>query len=229
MNPLATARALQLRTHQDLCLTPPDQELLDLVLTGPADPDHYAALALLDTQVASGQYEPTGFYGFSDLSKGHDGYVHWKGRHVEHYSFDDVGRERLAAQELVRRCQTLEALGFPVNGRTVLDRACYEAEPGTPWRLALTRYYGFFESSDGTVGAFYLTQPADPARTVVALGQVNGEPFRQYFAGGYEAFHGLEQQGLLALSAQPDHVAAVSRLGRLGFTPAALDDWLQTP
>lgn len=58
------------------------------------------------------------------LTKDGEGYVYWKGRHVEHYSFErsDEGREReeQAARDLIRCCEFLESIGVVPTARTAI-------------------------------------------------------------------------------------------------------------
>ncbi len=58
------------------------------------------------------------------LTQDGEGYVYWKGAHVEHYSFrhDDRENEVAAAHELAKRCLFLESLGVPVNANTAIWR-----------------------------------------------------------------------------------------------------------
>lgn len=51
------------------------------------------------------------FHGIEELERRSDGYVYWKGAHVEHYTFRDEGEEAAAAHELAGRCRHLESIG----------------------------------------------------------------------------------------------------------------------
>ncbi len=59
------------------------------------------------------------FHEIAELTRDGEGYVYYKGAHVEHYSFSAeeraAGREAEAARELAARCRHLEALGVPVT------------------------------------------------------------------------------------------------------------------
>ena len=72
-------------------------------------------------RVVDGSYDHTKvwFHGIEHLTRDHDGYVLWRGRIVEHYSFTDYDREHAAAVALAERCRSLEARGIPVTGATV--------------------------------------------------------------------------------------------------------------
>jgi len=68
-------------------------------------------------QVEAGYKKPW-FHGIEHMTRDHEGYIYWKGKHVEHYSFygpkawEEEGKE---AQELARRCRHLESIGVEVN------------------------------------------------------------------------------------------------------------------
>lgn len=66
----------------------------------------------------------TFFLDIENLTKDGEGYVYWKGVHVEHYSFryEQATEERAAAEGLARRCQHLESIGIPVGSGTVTWR-----------------------------------------------------------------------------------------------------------
>lgn len=55
-----------------------------------------------------------------NLVRDAQGFVYYKGRHVEHYSFTDEARELAAANELEAHCQHLEAIGAPVNSNSAI-------------------------------------------------------------------------------------------------------------
>lgn len=60
-----------------------------------------------------------------NLTQDAEGYVYWKGRQVEHYSYrsgesGDNERERTAALELTRRCKHIETLGLNVTTSTAI-------------------------------------------------------------------------------------------------------------
>jgi hypothetical protein len=59
-------------------------------------------------------------YGDSRLTKDGQGYVHWKGTAVEHYSHGAVEEELNDARSLIARCEHLEWLGIPVNTDTAV-------------------------------------------------------------------------------------------------------------
>lgn len=63
------------------------------------------------------------FHGIENLTQDHDGYVYWKGKVVEHFTFrdddvacsdDNVGVGKRAAQRVAERCKYLESMGVPL-------------------------------------------------------------------------------------------------------------------
>ncbi|MEJ8837615.1 hypothetical protein [Ramlibacter sp. AN1133] len=98
--------------------------------------------------VADGSYVKPWLHGVENLSKDHDGYVKWRGRVVEHYSFRDDEGERAAAQQLGECCRFLEAKGRPVRSMEVM-KAYDEANHGQG--LGLGRWLVVWHT--GTQGA----------------------------------------------------------------------------
>lgn len=70
--------------------------------------------AYLKAQMAEG-----GFHGLKHLYRSSDGYVHWKGQNIEHYSFSDSFKESNAAVVLAAQCAHLESLGQAVHGASL--------------------------------------------------------------------------------------------------------------
>lgn len=58
-------------------------------------------------------------HGIEELTKDGEGYVYWRGVHVEHYSFgwseDGQARKAESAAHLAACCRHIEALGIPVT------------------------------------------------------------------------------------------------------------------
>jgi hypothetical protein len=190
------------------------------------------ALDELHAMVLSGNYSSSRawFHHIEHLTQDHEGYVYWKGRHVEHYSFSDGVREKAAAEKLALACRTLELKGFPVTARNAAEDACLEAPADTPWKLALQNYYSFFENKEQVVGIFYHRQartagavPGVPFCPVISVTMTEGKVEVTPHEGAYEAFHALHNKGLHALSAQPSYTELVGRLTRMAVAPALLE------
>ncbi len=75
-------------------------------------------------EVTAGRYQKPYLHGIEFLTINHEGLVHWRGKHVEHYdisfALSDKGKE--AAQELAKRCRHLEQKGVEVNVTNVVWR-----------------------------------------------------------------------------------------------------------
>jgi hypothetical protein len=61
-------------------------------------------------------------YADPQLTKDGQGYIYWKGIHVEHYSHSDPSKELADAEELIRRCEHLESLGVIVSSGSAVWR-----------------------------------------------------------------------------------------------------------
>lgn len=67
-------------------------------------------------------YRPVWFHGVEHLTIDHEGFVSWRGHHIEHFNFSYAYTDRAAKYclELEQRCKKLEAEGKPVNTTTVV-------------------------------------------------------------------------------------------------------------
>ena len=95
-------------------LSPQHLKLIEMSVNGFANDEGLAELERIYQLVKSNQYVDW-FHGIEHLTKDHEGYVYWKGQHVEHYSFRNYEEEEIAAQDLKECCIHLEKLGVPVN------------------------------------------------------------------------------------------------------------------
>lgn len=71
------------------------------------------------------EYIPYGTGELEHLTRDWDGYIYWKGQHVEHFSFsgdDRFEKEMAACLELKARCEHLESIGVRVACNTVIWR-----------------------------------------------------------------------------------------------------------
>lgn len=60
------------------------------------------------------------FYGIENLFKDDNGYVYWRGKQIEHYSYRDYEAEEAAAQKLAETCRRLEAQGIQVTAASYI-------------------------------------------------------------------------------------------------------------
>lgn len=72
----------------------------------------------LHEDVVSGNYEPSGFCGFSNITMDHEGYIYYKGTHVEHYSHSLTDEENpntiQTVKELNEMCERFEREGIRI-------------------------------------------------------------------------------------------------------------------
>jgi hypothetical protein len=205
--------------------------LVQAAVNGNLSETGIAAFEQLHQSVISGAYmqEYHWLHGIEHLTKDGQGYVYWKGQHVEHYSFSDTDREATAAHKLAEKCHKLEAIGFPVNGRTALSKDCYEAPAGTPWMTALCRYYAFFKDGNQTVGIFYRRHvKAGESEVVAAHKNAEGIHLTPY-PGAYEAYHALAGKGLTSAGIPNTYEETAALLEGTGLSGKELEEIINAP
>lgn len=221
-------------------LTPSDLSLVQSAANNQLTERGQEVFAALYQTVLSGEYtDPASskfpwFHGILHLTKDHQGYVYWKGKQVEHYSFQDRDKERAAAERLAANCQALEAKGFPVTARTAIGREFQEAPADTPWLRAMTRFYMFFDRGQGrTIGVFYRYCDNGEPFPVVSAYKENGEVKSTLHVGAYEAFHELEARlGAVKDQARVPHESyadIVDALEKTGMSPAEVNGLIGEP
>ncbi|MFC5512810.1 hypothetical protein ACFPOU_17035 [Massilia jejuensis] len=169
------------------------------------------------------------------LTKLTQGYVAWRGRNVEHFSFSDPEDELLAACRLASHCEMLEEKGFPVTARTCMNRLLFQQAPAdTPWLKTMTSYYAIFADQTGQARRCIFALPDHAA---VAIGVDDGQLAIAY---GYEAaewygtgslFHELQDQGLscCATYGGNEYDPLVSLFTQVGLTPHLVETVLAMP
>jgi hypothetical protein len=164
--------------------------------------------------------------GIPYLTKDSQGFVYWKGEQVEHYSYQEGSKESAAAGRLADRCRQLEAIDFPVNSRTVLFESCFGATTGTPWKLALQRYYAFFQLNGRIAAVFFRTTEAHSLRNkapAFAVWVEGGQVQVQDFENGYEAFHSLQDRGAVCARSKDSFADVQALLYQIGVSPQRLN------
>lgn len=104
-------------------LSPKDLWIIQESVNGNLNDKGWEYFADLHKRVTSGHYDKLKEYlfGVEHITKDHEGYVYFKGKHVEHYSFHgDWEGEKKAAQELQKRCLLLEKKGVEINTITAI-------------------------------------------------------------------------------------------------------------
>jgi hypothetical protein len=103
-------------THDGDRLSPPHLKLVESAVNGFLNEAGDVAFCELYALATSpGGYVAPWYHGIEHMIQDHEGYVYWKGRQVEHYSFREYDKAEIAAQELARRCRILESRGVEVN------------------------------------------------------------------------------------------------------------------
>lgn len=127
-------------------LSPHDLALVQFVANGGLDKlsqTGHERWGRLLRDLRTGAYRRSWLYGIEHLTQDHQGYVFWKGRQVEHYSFSDPDKGRAAAKELASVCRLLEHRGEEVTASAVsamFDRIFWATGPGLNYDKGLLFY-----------------------------------------------------------------------------------------
>ena len=99
-----------------------DMKLLESAVNGFLNEAGYQKFKELYSQVIAGDYTLPWLHGIEHLTLDQEGYVYWKGQHVEHYDIPWAYSEKakLQAEELARRCKILEEQGKEINSVTAI-------------------------------------------------------------------------------------------------------------
>lgn len=147
--PIDMALAILRGSNDGDDLSPEDLRLTELAANSLLNEQGLARLADLHSRVTQKCYVRPWLHNIEHLHKDHQGYVYWKGVHVEHYSFSNAQAEREAALGLAQRCKDLENIGLTPNTRTALlaDRLIAYGK-GHPWLPILSEsLYGCLETA----------------------------------------------------------------------------------
>lgn len=103
-------------------LAPEHLKLLELVVNNQLNEQGIEEFRNLHHQVLHGEYQKPWLQGVEHLTRDHEGYVYWKGHHIEHWSGDLPYSEKgkTDAQELARRCRRLESQGIVPDAVSVI-------------------------------------------------------------------------------------------------------------
>lgn len=104
------------KTNDGDDLSPRHLYLLECAVNGYLNEYGEKEFAKLYTSIINETYEDW-FHGIKYLTIDHEGYVFWKGKHVEHYtlSWAYSSEAKKQAQELAKRCSWLEDQGIEIN------------------------------------------------------------------------------------------------------------------
>lgn len=109
------------RTNDGDDLSPKHLWLVEVAVNGGLSELGKEAFDDLHKTVMAGTYKPPWFHDIEGLTINHNGYVFWRGKEVEHYSFNDPEASKKAATRLARKCLAMEAAGIPITIGSVLN------------------------------------------------------------------------------------------------------------
>ena len=217
-------------------LSPTDLHLVEIAANNRLSDRGQELFDTLYQNVSSGDYtNPQSsaypwFHGIQHLSRDHEGYVYWKGKHVEHYSYQNREEECAAAHRLAARCRMLESKGFPVNSRTAISDMFEQVPADTPWLRALTRFHTFFDKGDGkAIGVFYRNCAENEQLPVVSAFKEDGEVKSVLHVGAYEAFHAIQSETIRSTSPHDTYEHVLAMLQKTGLSPAEVNHLIGEP
>jgi hypothetical protein len=208
------------KTDDGDSLTPLDLTLVQNAVNGYLSEAGEVAFADLYRQVADGTYAENTrwFHQIEHLTRDHQGYVYWKGKRVEHFSYSDADREAEGAARLAAKCLALEANGLGVNGRTATNPDCYTAPVDTPWKIGLTRYYSFFKKDQQAMAIFYPANPKPGESGVVGAYKDKDGIHLLPYEGAYEGFHAALAAGWESAGVSQSYAETADLLSATGLT-----------
>lgn len=233
------AIAILQKTQDGNQLSPGHLSLVEAAANGHLTPAGEKTFAEVHKAVAEDRYVRPWLHGVAHLTKDHLGYVLWRNKGVEHFSFSDPQAEKAAAIDLAERCLSVESRGFPVNGRTISSFSPFvDAPADTPWLQTMLRYYTVFERDgkcrwlvlnldEGAVAMSVLDRRDTDELVLPASSQ--GEIMTRYalsdeFHGGaYTMFHALQAEGLKSNGDRLHTYAGfIGCMNEAGITPEAV-------
>lgn len=110
------------KTRDGEDLAPEHLYLLQCAVNGELNEKGVEFFTQICNDVEAGNYSKPWLYGVENLTQDHEGYVYWRDKHVEHYSFDNVDEGKRAAEELAERCRHLESIDVEVSNRNAIWR-----------------------------------------------------------------------------------------------------------
>jgi hypothetical protein len=109
-------------TNDGSRLAPKHLYLLQLVINGDASEYGMKEFEKLHEQVMAGTYSKDVVWhmGVEHVTKDHEGYIYYKGHHVEHFSHYNGRDELIATIQLAQTCELLESKGVELNTVTAV-------------------------------------------------------------------------------------------------------------
>jgi len=92
------------------------------------------ALKDLFEEVKGGNFQKPFFHGIQNMTQDQEGFIYWKGKQVEHYSFSDWEEEEFSARELAEVIKDLEKINVKVTSGNVLEHFDIFRENHPEWK-----------------------------------------------------------------------------------------------
>lgn len=96
-------------------LAPVDLKVIEVAVNGYLSEAGEVYFIGLYKRVTKETYKKPWLHGVEHVTKDHQGYVYWKDKEVEHYSFRDSEAEAKATQWLAEACLLLESQGREIT------------------------------------------------------------------------------------------------------------------
>ena len=100
------------KTHDGDNLSPNHLKLLENAINGFLNENGLKVFNELYKKIIKDGYTKPWFMGLENFTQDLEGYVYYKGVHVEHYSFNDYDEALKALKKLEKRCLYLESKGI---------------------------------------------------------------------------------------------------------------------
>lgn len=100
------------KTEDGEKLSPLDLKVVEMAVNGYLNEQGEIYFQDLYKRVSDGIYKKPWHLGVEFMTKDHEGYIYFKGKHVEHYSFRDIKEEKKALIELQKDMLYLESIGM---------------------------------------------------------------------------------------------------------------------
>ena len=107
------------KTNDGNDLAPEQLSLVEAAVNGWLTESGEVAFHQLYESVEKGYVKPW-YHNIENLTQDQEGFIYWKGEHVEHYSFQDYEKADEEAHELSRRCKILESRGIKPTAITAI-------------------------------------------------------------------------------------------------------------
>lgn len=110
------------RTNDGNDLEPSDLNLIQSCINGGLTEEGEIYFQKLYNSVLSLKYQKPFLCGIENITRDHEGYIYWKEKQIEHFTFSIMSYERVKNEclELKRRCEILEYLGQVINTGSVI-------------------------------------------------------------------------------------------------------------